>query len=75
VPRRYRRTTIRVPGVRVADHVADRDFNATAPNQLWVANIKCQRDPLGIAAAGVASRSGPLCSSRAGLLALPRPHV
>ena len=43
VPRRYRRTTIRVPGVRIADDLVDRDFNATAPNQLWVADIKYVR--------------------------------
>jgi putative transposase len=36
---KWRRTTIRVPGVRVADDLLDRDFTATAPNQRWVADI------------------------------------
>src|SRR6266702_13244 len=43
VPRRYGRTTLRVPGVRIADDLVDRDFTATAPNQLWVADIKYVR--------------------------------
>jgi putative transposase len=43
VPKRYRRTTIRVPGVRVADDLVDRDFTASAPNQLWCADIKYVR--------------------------------
>jgi putative transposase len=43
VPRRFRRTTIHVPGVRVADDLVDRDFNPSAPNQLWVADIKYVR--------------------------------
>ena len=43
VPRRYRRTTIRVPGVRVADDLVDRNFVAAAPNQLWCADIKYVR--------------------------------
>jgi len=43
VPKRYRRTTIRVPGVRIADDLVERDFDATAPNQLWVADIKYVR--------------------------------
>jgi putative transposase len=34
------RTTVRVPGVRVAADLVARDFNPTAPNQLWVADIK-----------------------------------
>jgi transposase InsO family protein len=40
VPKRYRRTTIRVPGVRVADDLVERNFIPTAPNRLWVADIK-----------------------------------
>lgn len=32
-------TTIRVPGVRVADDLLDRDFTAQGPNQRWVADI------------------------------------
>jgi putative transposase len=43
VPKRYRRTTIRVPGVRVADDLVERDFNPSGPNQLWVAEIKYLR--------------------------------
>jgi putative transposase len=40
LPKRYRRTTIRVPGVRVADDLVDRAFTAAGPNQLWCADIK-----------------------------------
>jgi putative transposase len=43
VPKRYRRTTIRVPGVRVADDLVDRNFVAASPNQLWCADIKYVR--------------------------------
>lgn len=43
VPKRFRRTTIRVPGVRVAGDLVERDFNPTGPNQLWVADIKYVR--------------------------------
>ena len=47
MPRPYRglivkrrgRTTIRVPGVRVADDLVRRQFRPTAPNVLWVADI------------------------------------
>ncbi|MGE0506003.1 MAG: IS3 family transposase, partial [Solirubrobacterales bacterium] len=39
VPRRRGRTTIRVPGVRVADDLVRRDFRPAAPNALWVADI------------------------------------
>ena len=38
-PRGKGRTTIRVPGVRVADDLLDRDFAAGAPNRCWVADI------------------------------------
>jgi len=37
--KKWKSTTIRVPGVRVADDLLDRDFTATAPNQRWVADI------------------------------------
>ena len=37
--RRRGRTTIRVPGVRVAEDLVDRAFLAEAPNRLWVADI------------------------------------
>jgi putative transposase len=43
VPKRCRRTTIRVPGVRVADDLVDRDFAPVAPNELWCADIKYVR--------------------------------
>jgi len=43
VPKRYRRTTIRVPGVRVADDLVDRDFTPFGPNELWCADIKYVR--------------------------------
>ena len=33
------RTTIRVPGVRVADDLVERKFRPTEPNVLWVADI------------------------------------
>ena len=39
VPRKRGRTTIRVPGVRVADDLVGRDFTPAAPNVLWVADI------------------------------------
>jgi putative transposase len=40
VTRRRRRTTIHVPGVRVAGDLVGRDFNPPEPNRLWVADIK-----------------------------------
>jgi len=43
VPKRFRCTTIRVPGVRVAGDLVERDFNPSGPNQLWVADIKYVR--------------------------------
>jgi putative transposase len=39
VPRKRGRTTIRVPGVRVADDLVKRDFRPAGPNVLWVADI------------------------------------
>ncbi len=39
VKHRRGQTTIRVPGVRVADDLVKRDFQPPAPNQLWVADI------------------------------------
>jgi putative transposase len=39
VKRRRGKTTVRVPGVRVADDLVKRDFSPPAPNQLWVADI------------------------------------
>jgi transposase InsO family protein len=43
VPKRFRRTTIRAPGVRVADDLVERDLVPAAPNRLWVADIKYVR--------------------------------
>ena len=39
ITKKYKATTVRVPGVRVADDLLDRDFHADAPNQRWVADI------------------------------------
>jgi putative transposase len=39
VARRRGRTTIRVPGVRVADDLVERRFRPEAPDVLWVADI------------------------------------
>jgi putative transposase len=39
VRRRTAKTTIRVPGVRVADDLVERRFRPAAPDQLWVADI------------------------------------
>ena len=37
--KKWKATTIRVPGVRVADDLLDRDFAQAAPNRCWVADI------------------------------------
>jgi putative transposase len=39
VTKKRRRTTIRVPGVRVADDLVRRHFTPPAPNLLWLADI------------------------------------
>jgi len=39
VPKRRGRTTSRVPGVRVADDLVERQFRPAAPNVLWCADI------------------------------------
>ena len=39
LPRKRRRTTIRIPGVRVAADLVERDFRPDAPNQTWSADI------------------------------------
>jgi putative transposase len=39
ITRKRRRTTIRVPGVRVASDLVERDFTAPRPDRLWVADI------------------------------------
>ena len=39
ITKKYKATTIRVPGVRVAQDLLDRDFAARAPNRCWVADI------------------------------------
>jgi putative transposase len=43
VRRRRGRTTVRVPGVRVANDLVGRDFRPPAPNRLWVADISYVR--------------------------------
>jgi hypothetical protein len=39
VRRKRGRTTIRVPGVRVADDLVERQLRPTAPNVLWIAEV------------------------------------
>jgi putative transposase len=39
VARKRGRTTIRVPGVRVADDLVERQFRPQAPNVLWIADM------------------------------------
>jgi putative transposase len=39
IPKKRGRTTLRVPGVRVADDLVKRQFRPKAPNTLWVADI------------------------------------
>jgi HTH-like domain/Integrase core domain len=39
VRRKRGRTTIRVPGVRVADDLVERQFSPDAPNLLWIADL------------------------------------
>lgn len=39
IERKRGRTTISVPGVRVADDLVERQFRPAGPNQLWVADI------------------------------------
>ena len=39
IEKKFKATTIRVPGVRVADDLLERDFSAGAPNERWVADI------------------------------------
>jgi putative transposase len=38
-PRKWKRTTLRAEGVRPVQDLVDRDFTATGPDQLWVADI------------------------------------
>lgn len=40
VKRRKHKTTLRVPGVRVAADLVEHDFNPTTPNRLWASDIK-----------------------------------
>lgn len=40
VPKRRGKTTIRVPGVRVADDLVERQFRPSEPNVLWLADIE-----------------------------------
>jgi putative transposase len=39
IAKKYKNTTVRVPGVRVAEDLVDRNFAAGAPNRCWVADI------------------------------------
>jgi putative transposase len=39
ISRKRRRTTLRVPGVRVADDLVERNFRPAAPNVLWLADV------------------------------------
>ena len=39
IPKKRGRTTVRVPGVRVADDLVCRQFRPDAPNVLWIADI------------------------------------
>ena len=39
IPKKRGRTTVRVPGVRVADDLVKRQFRPDAPNVLWIADI------------------------------------
>lgn len=39
IVKKYKNTTVCVPGVRVAEDLLDRDFAAGAPNRCWVADI------------------------------------
>jgi putative transposase len=39
VSKKRGRTTIRVPGVRVADDLVERQFTPAAPNVLWIADV------------------------------------
>ena len=39
IEKKWKATTVRVPGVRVADDLVDRDFVAQQPNERWVADI------------------------------------
>jgi len=39
VRRRRGRTTVSVPGVRVADDLVERQFRPAAPNVLWLADV------------------------------------
>ena len=39
VPRKRRRTTVRLPGVRVAPDLVERDFRPTGPDETWATDI------------------------------------
>jgi hypothetical protein len=39
IPKKHGRTTVRVPGVRVADDLVKRQFRPDAPKILWIADI------------------------------------
>lgn len=43
IPKRSGKTTIRVPGVKVADDLVERQFRPAGPDVLWVAYITSLR--------------------------------
>ena len=49
VRRKRGRTTISVPGVRVADDLVERQFRPDAPNVLWIADVTYLQDVGGLA--------------------------
>ena len=53
------RTTIRLPGVRVAPDLVERDFNPDGPNRLWSADITYICD---VGRAGCTWRTSRTCS-------------
>ena len=62
--KKWKATTIRVPGVRVADDLLDRDFAAAAPNRRWVADITCAHGRAGCTSSP--SRTSTAAGSSAG---------
>ena len=48
-PRKRGRTTVRVPGVRVADDLVERQFRPDAPDVLWIADFSYSADLGGVA--------------------------
>lgn len=65
------RTTIRVPGVRVADDLVKRDLRPGGPNVLWVADMTYLRSWVGLDIPG----GGAKTPSRGRSLAEPNTHI